>query len=177
MVQQLKGKLPASIWIEAIIGQYIFPLPHLRSKPLLSNLPQCLSLLTPDQLHVFNNLKFAKSGLHVLTGPPGTGKTFFISFLKIFWESKGRVVLLTTTTGIVALRLHNSARIVHTAFPIPIKGELQALSRSSKTFDDLSNASVIIINECSMLTTDLHKHVVARLHEVSQGVQCSQRPF
>lgn len=110
-----------------------------------------------------------KIKLHVLTGSLGLSKNFFTNFLKQYWESEERLILLTTTTSIVALRLHKTTQIVHTTFNIPTKGELKTLYCTSITFDDLSKASVIIVEECSMLTNDIVKHIVAHIHEVSQG--------
>ena len=62
------------------------------------------------------------AGLHVLSGPPGTGKNFCIQHLTKQAMQNGRKVMLCATTGAAAIRLSVTAKTVHSAFNINLTG-------------------------------------------------------
>ena len=181
MVQQMRSRIPIAVWEEAWVGPFTCPMPPPRRVPqdhgTIENISISTSMLTTDQLSVFERLKVKDNGVHMVTGSPGTGKSFLISLLKQFWEKRGKTVLLTATTGVAAIRLDPLATTVHQAFKIPIKGALQPLHRSSSVFETLHSADIIVIDECSMLTPKTWNSMSSRLHEVLQGDLRNQDPF
>lgn len=75
--------------------------------------------LEEDQLRAMRALLAAESGLHLITGGPGCGKTFLTKFLARAWCQGNKTVILTATTGAAATRLSRFATTVHSAFHIP----------------------------------------------------------
>jgi hypothetical protein len=133
--------------------------------------------LIGDQAAVFEKIRHTSTGIYILTRSPSCGKSFFIGFMKQYWDKQGKKILLTATTGVAAIRLDLSASTVYTAFKIPRSGQLNPLHRSSEAFDKIYSTDIIIIDECSMLILDILKHIVSRMHEVQQGQDRSIHPF
>ena len=78
-------------------------------------------MLIPDQ-HVFLAILQNPTGLHVLTGTPGSGKTFFVKYLAQYFQTQNKLVLLSATTSAAALRLSSTASTTHTLFRIASRG-------------------------------------------------------
>lgn len=70
-------------------------------------------ILTGDQLEAWHNLQMHIRGLHFVTGPPGSGKTFFTTYIINEWRKQGKLVLLCATTGAAAIRMSPEATTVH----------------------------------------------------------------
>jgi hypothetical protein len=66
------------------------------------------AVLTSEQERAVSVLKNA-TGLHCLTGTPGSGKTFTTQYLIHYWRSIGKRVLMVASTGAAAARLGPSA--------------------------------------------------------------------
>ena len=109
--------------------------------------------LTPDQQRVFYVILQNPTGLYVLTGTPGSGKTFFVKYLAQYFQTQNKLVLLSATTGAAALRLSSTASTTHTLFRIPSRGYLSPLPEPSTILERLHNANVIVIDEMSMITS------------------------
>ena len=84
-------------------------------------------MLTPDQQRVLHVILQNPTGLHVLTGTPGSGKTFFVKYLAQYFQIQNKLVLLSATTGATALRMSSTASTAHTLFRISSRGYLSPL--------------------------------------------------
>jgi len=62
-----------------------------------------------EQLNVFELLIKQSTSLHILEGTLGSGKAFLIKYLTQYFQMKNKNVLLTTTIGVVTLRLFQNA--------------------------------------------------------------------
>ena len=109
--------------------------------------------LTNEQQHVLDNILQNPIGFHVLTGTPGSGKTFFVKYLAQHFQLLKKNVLICATTGAAALRLSPTALTAHTLFRIPSRGYLSPLQEPSPLLEKLQMADVIIIDEISMMTS------------------------
>ena len=72
---------------------------------------------------------------------------------------------LSATTGAAALRLSKSAFTIHTVFHIPTHGCLSVLPKSSPVLTKLKNADIIIIDEMSMITSNMLCAVEQRIKQ------------
>jgi hypothetical protein len=121
------------------------------------------ALLTVDQRQVFKDLQ-NEHGVHLLSGAPGSGKTFLTQYLTYNWRVVGKKVLLLATTGAAAVRLSSVAKIVHSAFRIPKDGRpLATMLPTDAMFEAILKADVIVIDEMSMLTSHVFNLLMYRL--------------
>ena len=90
-----------------------------------------------------------KSGVFVLTGGPGTGKTTIINAIIGIFESVGKEILLAAPTGRAAKRMteatQRESKTIHRLL------EFQGENQFQKNSDDPLKADVIIIDEISMV--------------------------
>ncbi|KAG2439759.1 hypothetical protein HYH02_010636 [Chlamydomonas schloesseri] len=97
------------------------------------------------------------SGVVVLTGGPGSGKTFTTKKLTRQLRQQGKSVMLTASTGAAAVRLSPFAATNHSAFDLPVgRGAMSSwVSATRDTHpkaEALREADVFIIDEFSMVT-------------------------
>ncbi len=83
------------------------------------------------------------------------GKLFFVKYITQHFQTLGKNVLLSTTTGTVAFCLCSTTTTIHIAFCIPVQGYLSILLEPSNVIEKLKIANVIIINEMSMMTNNI----------------------
>jgi hypothetical protein len=106
------------------------------------------------------------TGLVVVSGGPGTGKTFLTRHLIHLWRKAGRSLIVAATTGAAATRISRGARTVHSAFCIPLNGMyLGGLQSYDPKFQRLKKAEIIIIDEMSMLSSTTFGLVLFRLQQ------------
>lgn len=103
-------------------------------------------------------------GLHILLGPPGTGKSWTLEALEIELWYAGKVVMKSATTGVAASRMTN-ASTVHSDYRInPSKSRLFSNSGDPKSNNlRLRLCNAFIIDEAMMMDVFLLESVVGRI--------------
>ncbi|KAL6747032.1 P-loop containing nucleoside triphosphate hydrolase protein, partial [Haematococcus lacustris] len=119
-----------------------------------------------EQLAVLQRLQVKKNGVCVVSGGPGTGKTFLTKQLLQHLRVAGTRHLANATTGAAAIRLSKHASTVHTAFGIFGAGRyLPPISPTNQRYEAMRAAKVIIIDEMSMLCSQMFSLVLFRLQQ------------
>jgi hypothetical protein len=119
-----------------------------------------------EQARVKAALLEGATGLVVVSGGPGTGKTFLTRHLIHLWRKAGRSLVVAATTGAAATRISKGARTVHSAFRIPLNGMyLGGLKSYNPKFQRLKKAEIIIIDEMSMLSSITFGLLLFRLQQ------------
>jgi ATP-dependent exoDNAse (exonuclease V) alpha subunit len=119
-----------------------------------------------EQAAVEATLLQGASGIAVLSGGPGTGKTFLTRRLIHQWRQAGRSVVVAATTGAAASRISKAAQTVHSAFNIPLDGMyLGSMKSYTDLFQRLQKAEIIVIDEMSMLSSSIFNLVLFRLQQ------------
>ncbi|KAG2482459.1 hypothetical protein HYH03_018605 [Edaphochlamys debaryana] len=134
--------------------------------------------LTEHQQGAVDGLLGAK-GLHLLSGGPGSGKTFTVRKLTRQLRQAGKSVQLAAATGAAAVRLSPYASTAHGAFVLPVGrgaqgkarggggSSFRALSSTDARCMALQNTDVFIIDEYSMLTAAMLHLILMRLWQAS----------
>ena len=112
----------------------------------------------PEQRQVFNAL--GQSGIKILTGPPGSGKTAVIKGLIEFF-GKNKSIKLAATTGMAANVMSASGEFitetVHSMLNVmPFDNDTK-----SKDLNDPVDADLIIVDEVSMMGLGLFSKLVS----------------
>ena len=99
-----------------------------------------------------------KSGVMILTGGPGTGKTTTINAIIRYFTSQGEDILLAAPTGRAAKRMTETtgyeASTIHRLLELKPSGELTEGVRFERNAQNPLETDVIIIDEMSMV--DIH---------------------
>jgi ATP-dependent exoDNAse (exonuclease V) alpha subunit len=129
--------------------------------------------LTSDQELVFQQLSMLPTGLHVLSGGPGCGKTFLTHVLTRTFRAAGKHVMLLGSTGVSASRLDSTATTVHAACSMGRAGTVfwTPLSVVSPQYHAMLHADVIIIDEISMLPSDVFNMFMLKIEGVLRNEQ------
>ena len=122
--------------------------------------------LLPQQQSAFDMITKADGGLFLLTGGPGSGKSFLTKKLAFHFRDQDKVVLLCGSTGAAAVRLSKYAGTVHSTFTIPIRGPVPHIHAASKIRPVLEKAEVLFIDEMSMLTADVIDNIMTQLRRI-----------
>lgn len=123
--------------------------------------------LTPQQTSAIS--RAAETGLFVLTGGPGVGKTTTANAIIRLFKAMGHTVALAAPTGRAAQRLHEIS-----AVPAKTLHRLLEWNAGTGTFQRNAEnpiaARVVIVDEVSMLDIQLGASLVRALHPDSQLV-------
>jgi exodeoxyribonuclease V len=173
---------PVSTPAEAlVIPQEFKAVPHL-SVDALSTLTSQTSrplvpefILTPDQKAALTKIKdaYEPGGIYLLTGHAGSGKTTLVqSFAKEMLE-KNRSVILSAPThkavAVLALKLkeahmhHVPCRTIHSVLSLKPKPRADQLVFERDRHADPVFADVVVVDECSMISEDLYRHIKRNL--------------
>jgi predicted ribonuclease YlaK len=119
-----------------------------------------------EQQIIFDAIQYQHSGLYILSGPAGSGKTWLIRKLIYSFRQSKKKVMVTATTGIAAGRLDKYASTVYNAFAIPLEGGyFPVLSVSSLRCQNIRISDVIIIDEMSMMTLHTFQSILYRVSQ------------
>ncbi len=125
-----------------------------------------------DELQRQAVLESVKSGLMILSGGPGTGKTTTINTIIRFFEMEGMDILLAAPTGRAAKRMTEAtgyeARTIHRMLEINGSLEEGQSAQFERNEENPLEADVIIIDEMSMVDIHLFR---ALLNAVSVGTR------
>ena len=140
-----------------------------------------IATLNPLQRHIFDEITAsfddsnAESRFFFLDGPGGSGKTYLYNTLMCYVRGKGQKVQAFATTGIAA-DLLASGRTAHSGFKIPLSANETSVSNMkipSLASSKLKEASLLIIDEASMLSTHSLRVIDLLLREIMNDI----RPF
>ena len=120
-----------------------------------------------DELQQRAVLESVKSGLTILSGGPGTGKTTTINTMIRFFEMEGMDILLAAPTGRAAKRMTEAtgyeARTIHRLLEINGALEEGKSARFERNEENPLEADVIIIDERSMVDIYLFKSLLSAI--------------
>lgn len=112
-----------------------------------------------DEMQQTAVMEAARSGVTVVTGGPGTGKTTTINALIHFFESEGMDLFLAAPTGRAAKRMTEAtgyeAQTIHRLLEVNGNPEEEKGSGFQKNAENPLEADVIIIDEMSMVDLPL----------------------
>lgn len=108
-------------------------------------------------------------GLHVVTAPPGCGKSYLVEAMTAdLVHNQDKFVLLCAYTGAAAVRLSPCADTVHGTFGLPAGYTwFEELKTTSDTYALLKAADVIFVDEMSMLQNKQLCMIIDRLAQVT----------
>lgn len=125
-----------------------------------------------DELQKQAVLQSVKSGLMILSGGPGTGKTTTINTIIRYFEKEGMDILLAAPTGRAAKRMTEAtgyeARTIHRLLEINGAMEEGRRAQFERNEENPLEADIVIIDEMSMVDIHLFK---ALLEAVSVGTR------
>ncbi|KAK9827574.1 hypothetical protein WJX74_011054 [Apatococcus lobatus] len=145
---------------------------HMRGIDALSDFDT--ATLTPEQDGIVAQLLSHPKGLHVISGVPGSGKSFLIKCIARAFTRGHKVVRISATTGAAASRLGTFATTAHSFYALPTKTSyIPSLSRTDVRFEELLGTDVFIIDEMSMLTASNLDIVLYRLYCAAKYIEPS----
>ncbi len=139
------------------------------SVELQKNLEKIKLYLLPEQAEAI--LSASQNALTILTGGPGTGKTYTAGhMIRTLWESlpkeqqKDFEIVLAAPTGKAASNLQNSMQRALKGLPLADNIQSQTLHSLLKIFSKRKDeirltADLVLVDECSMIDT----HVMSKL--------------
>lgn len=149
----------------------LLPSEEEKVRALLGTLEKEQGLLL-DELQKQAVLQSVKSGIMILSGGPGTGKTTTINTIIRYFEQEGMDILLAAPTGRAAKRMTEAtgyeARTIHRLLEISGAVEEGRRAQFERNEENPLEADVVIIDEMSMVDIYLFK---ALLEAVSVGTR------
>ena len=125
-----------------------------------------------DEMQQMAVMEAARSGITVVTGGPGTGKTTTINAMIHFFESEGMELFLAAPTGRAAKRMTEAtgyeAQTIHRLLEVNGNPEEEGNSGFQRNAENPLEADVIIIDEMSMVDLPL---MYALLHAIIPGTR------
>ena len=116
-----------------------------------------LSELELDEMQRVAVMEAVRSGLLVITGGPGTGKTTTINSIIQYFESEGMEIFLAAPTGRAAKRMSETtgyeAKTIHRM--LELAGGMEESAGFERNEQNPLEADVIIIDEMSMVDISL----------------------
>lgn len=153
------------------MGEELLPSEEEKVRRLLAALEKEQGLEL-DELQRQAVLQSVKSGLMILSGGPGTGKTTTINTIIQYFEREGMDILLAAPTGRAAKRMTEAtgyeARTIHRLLEINGAVEEGKRGQFERNSENPLEADVIIIDEMSMVDIYLFR---ALLEAVSVGTR------
>jgi energy-coupling factor transporter ATP-binding protein EcfA2 len=126
--------------------------------------------LLPDQQRAFDHVAGKTCGLALLTGGPGSGKSYLTRRLALHFRAQGRKVLLSAFSGTASVRLSTRAGTVHGTFVVPAgQRYMRALHPAHPMRAVLEQAQVFFIDEMSMMNRDVFESVLLRLQQIHRA--------
>ncbi|MDO4318557.1 MAG: ATP-dependent RecD-like DNA helicase [Lachnospiraceae bacterium] len=111
--------------------------------------------ITLDEIQREAVFEAARSGLFLLTGGPGTGKTTTINAIIRLFESEGMEMLLAAPTGRAAKRMTEAtgveARTIHRLLEVTMTSEKEGGGVFGRNEETPLETDVVIIDEMSMV--------------------------
>jgi PIF1-like helicase len=134
-----------------------------------------ITTLNPQQLEAFtkiiNGIDFPENQkLLYLNGPGGSGKTYLYNTLMSFVRERGELVLAYASTEIAATLMKNGSTI-YRGFKLPVplvESSVSGIKQTSAETETLRQASLIIIDEVTMLPKDGLRCIDLVLRELMQ---------
>lgn len=153
------------------IGEEFLPVQEEKVRVLLRSLEEEQGIVL-DELQRQAVLQSVRSGLMILSGGPGTGKTTTINTIIRYFEKEGMDILLAAPTGRAAKRMTEAtgyeARTIHRLLEINGAMEEEGRVQFERNAENPLEADVVIIDEMSMVDIHLFK---ALLEAVSVGTR------
>jgi len=113
--------------------------------------------MEPEEKQFLAVKEAVKSGLLIITGGPGTGKTTTINTIIKYFELEGMDIFLAAPTGRAAKRMSDTtgyeARTIHRM--LELNGGIEGNAGFSRNADNPLETDVIIIDEMSMVDISL----------------------
>ena len=125
-----------------------------------------------DEMQQMAIIEAARSGVLVVTGGPGTGKTTTIKQIIRFFEMEGLDILLAAPTGRAAKRMSDTtgydAQTIHRLLELSGSSEEDVRMRFERNEENPLEADAIIIDEMSMVD-------IALLHSLLKAISVGTR--
>lgn len=134
--------------------------------------------LNEEQLAVMEEIE--KNHNVFITGPGGTGKSFLIRHIKKVLEGKGKVVAVTSLTGMASLLIGEGAKTIHSWSGIGIGNRSVSnyydfiRVKHKKAREAWRNTDTLIIDEISMMSDELFEKLDALGRLLRR---CPEKPF
>ena len=131
---------------------------------MISNIEKNINI-SLDTIQKEAVIEAAKSGVFVLTGGPGTGKTTTINTIIHFFKEEGLEILLAAPTGRAAKRMTETtgyeAQTIHRLLEISYRSDEDRFGlRFEKNEDNPLEADVVIVDEMSMVDITIMHHLL-----------------
>jgi ATP-dependent exoDNAse (exonuclease V), alpha subunit - helicase superfamily I member len=131
--------------------------------------------LTADQAEALRQIEAAyePGGFYLLTGHAGSGKTYLMQRLTKNMLARRRCILLSAPThkavAVLARKLSEAnirdvpCRTIHSILSLTPKPRTDRLVFERERDAEPVTADVVVVDECSMVSEDLHRHIKRHL--------------